>query len=60
MQVLARLTTGSVEWSEPVVVSVAKGRAAQNPVLFYDPESDVLVLYHTSQVCSEVLRRFHH
>ena len=46
--VVARLPSGSDQWSEPKVVSQAKDRSAQNPVMFVNREGMVNLL-HTSQ-----------
>jgi predicted neuraminidase len=47
--VLARLALGAQEWSEPVIVSAHEGRSNQNPVLFRDPATGFVWLFHTSQ-----------
>jgi len=47
--VVARLALGAQEWSEPVIVSAHEGRSNQNPVLFRDPATGTVWLFHTSQ-----------
>lgn len=47
---LSRLEAGSSSsWSEPVRVSFDKDRSEQNPVLFRDPVSGTIWLFHTAQ-----------
>ncbi|MGC2638025.1 MAG: sialidase family protein [Acidobacteriaceae bacterium] len=46
--VLARLARGSSQWTPPVVVAQAAGRALENPVLFEAP-GGTLWLFYTTQ-----------
>lgn len=46
---LSRLTPGATAWSEPCKISFDDNRSCQNPVLFRDPESGRVWLFHTSQ-----------
>lgn len=47
--VVARLPRGSDQWTAPKVVSQAKNRSAQNPVMFLNAEGTSVNLLHTSQ-----------
>ena len=46
---LTRQEPGSASWSKPVRVSSDPGRSEQNPVLFRDPATGRLWLFHTAQ-----------
>lgn len=46
---LTRQEPGSESWSTPVRVSSDPGRSEQNPVLFQDPATGHLSLFHTAQ-----------
>lgn len=47
---LSRLEPGSTSsWSEPVRISADKERSEQNPVLFRDPATGTIWLFHTAQ-----------
>jgi predicted neuraminidase len=51
--VVARLLHGSHQWTVPEVVSQAKSRSAQNPVMFLSSNKEgttTVNLLHTSQV----------
>lgn len=43
------LTPGAETWSEAIRLSDDAGRSEQNPVIFTDPESGELGLFHTAQ-----------
>lgn len=47
--VVARLPRGSDQWTAPKVVSRAKNRSAQNPVMFLNADGTAVNLLHTSQ-----------
>mmetsp|Transcript_46141 Transcript_46141/g.88044 ORF Transcript_46141/g.88044 Transcript_46141/m.88044 type:complete len:492 (+) Transcript_46141:167-1642(+) len=51
--VLARLEPGADTWSAPVVVSAHEGRSNQNPVLFQDPSTSDIWIFHTSQAAMQ-------
>lgn len=46
---LSRLEPGSSDWSVPRKISAVENRSCQNPVLFRNPKSGDLLLFHTSQ-----------
>ncbi|KAF3004560.1 hypothetical protein E8E14_003821 [Neopestalotiopsis sp. 37M] len=45
----SRLTPGSSSWSQPVRLSHDAQRSEQNPILFRDPASGDIWLFHTAQ-----------
>lgn len=47
--VVSRLPNGTDQWTSPIVVSQRKGYSNQNPVLFYDNQTNILYLFHTQQ-----------
>ena len=44
---VARLPVGSLQWSNPQVVSQRPGYSNQNPVLFFDATTNMTHLYHS-------------
>lgn len=46
---LSKLTPGSSSWSQPVRLSSDPNRSEQNPILFQDPATQKIWLFHTSQ-----------
>lgn len=47
--VVSRLPKGSLQWTKASVVSQRKHYSNQNPVLFFDNETNVLYLFHSQQ-----------
>eukprot|EP00899_Mesostigma_viride_P006210 jgi/Mesvir1/15590/Mv03205-RA.1 len=47
--VSSRMHRGQLEWSFPARVSKSRDRSAQNPTMYYDPETGIVHLYHSSQ-----------
>jgi hypothetical protein len=52
--VVSRLPNGTDQWTSPIVVSQRKGYSNQNPVLFYDNQTNILYLFHTQQDAKKV------
>ncbi|KAH8880521.1 glycosyl hydrolase, partial [Thozetella sp. PMI_491] len=46
---LSRRLPGSASWSQPARISSDPNRSEQNPILFRDPASGMLWLFHTAQ-----------
>ncbi len=42
---VARLASGSAQWSEPAYASLDVGRSEQNPILFVAPDGDLWLLF---------------
>jgi hypothetical protein len=53
--VVSRLANGSNQWTHAHVVSQRKGYSNQNPVLFYDNQTNTLFLFHTQQDANKQL-----
>ena len=49
----ARLPLGTDQWSNASLVSRRDGYSNQNPVLFYDPTTKILNLWHSQQPAGE-------
>lgn len=47
--VAAHLLANSTQWSNATLVSQREGYSNQNPVLYYDAQTDILNLFHTQQ-----------
>ena len=47
--VLSRLKSGSNQWSNATVVAQRKGYSNQSPVIFSDPKSKMVHLFHSQQ-----------
>ncbi|XP_060581481.1 uncharacterized protein LOC132738072 [Ruditapes philippinarum] len=52
--VVSRLPNGTDQWTSPIVVSQRKGYSNQNPVLFFDNQTNILYLFHTQQDAKKV------
>ena len=50
---IARLPLGTDQWSNASLVSRWDGYSNQNPVLFYDPTTKILNLWHSQQPAGE-------
>ncbi|KAK3237625.1 hypothetical protein CYMTET_52313 [Cymbomonas tetramitiformis] len=46
---MSRLPRGARQWSAAVIIAEESASSCQNPVLFYDPATELLTLLHTAQ-----------